>query len=127
VVNEPEKLPTKKARCSVKKVKQADSTLSLNRKWYHRRLHKRWVSQKKHEEYYNRLGCSSPVGISRALGDQIEEAAVVEQVPERIDGEYGDAGLLGEGRKEEGEDGESEEAQVRAAGSGGSVIGEERQ
>ncbi len=82
---------------------------------------------KKHEECYNRLGCSSPVGISRALGDQIEEAAVVEQVPERIDGEYGDASLLGEGRKEEGEDGESEEAQVRAADSGGSVIGEERQ
>ena len=79
------------------------------------------------EEYSYRLGCSSPVGISRALGDQIEEAAVVEQVPERIDGEYGDASLLGEGRKEEGEDGESEEAQVRAAGSGGSVIGEERQ
>lgn len=126
MVNEPEKLPTKKARCSVKKVKQADSTLNLKRKWYHRRLHKRWVSQKKSLEEYNRLGCS-PVGISRAPGDQIEEAAVVEQVPERIDGEYGDAGLLGEGRKEEGEDGESEEAQVRAAGSGGSVIGEERQ
>ncbi len=47
VVSEPEKLPTKKARCNVKKVKQADSTLNLNRKWYHRRLHKRWVSQKK--------------------------------------------------------------------------------
>lgn len=78
-------------------------------------------------EEYNRSGCSSPVDISRTLCDQIEEAAVAEQVPERIDGEYGDASLLGEGRKEEGEDGESEEAQVRAAGSGGSVIGEERQ